>query len=146
MPKRKKNIRVMVYGTFDILHPGHVHFLNQAKRLGDFLIVSVSRDINARRFKGADPVFSERDRLLIVSSLAMVDRAVLGGNGYYLPHTLKEKPDIIALGYDQTAYENHLRADIRAGKLRVRLVRLKPYREKKHKSTLYKTAILEKHA
>ena len=137
----KRKIRVMVYGTFDILHPGHLNFLRQAKRLGDFLIVSVSRDVNAKKFKGYYPVFGEKERLAIVSSLKYVDQAVLGGRSHYLAHTLKLKPDIVALGYDQRAYERHLRADIKSGKLKARLVRLAPYQSGKYKSTRYKKLI-----
>ncbi|HEY4500387.1 MAG TPA: adenylyltransferase/cytidyltransferase family protein, partial [Candidatus Paceibacterota bacterium] len=44
--------RVMVFGTFDILHPGHLYFLRAAKKLGDYLIVSLARDVNVRKIKG----------------------------------------------------------------------------------------------
>lgn len=135
--------RVMVFGTFDILHPGHISFLRQARALGGFLIVSVSRDVNAKKFKGVFPVFGEKERLEIVASLKMVDKAILGDKNYYLKHTLKEKPDIIALGYDQKAYARHLRQDIKEGKLKVKLVRLKSYKPRKYKSTKYKKSIRE---
>ncbi|HLC44843.1 MAG: hypothetical protein A2722_03070 [Candidatus Doudnabacteria bacterium RIFCSPHIGHO2_01_FULL_50_11] len=138
-PNKKK--RVMVYGTFDLLHPGHLNFLEQAKLLGGYLIVSVSRDHNAKKFKGHLPIFSERERLRIVSSLRMVDRAILGDREEYLPHTKREHPDIIALGYDQTAYGWQLEQDIKQGKLKARLVRLKPYKPRRHKSTRYKQLI-----
>ena len=131
----------MVYGTFDVLHPGHLNFLRQAKKLGDFLIVSVARDVNAKKFKGFYPVFSERERLEIIKSLKMVDKAVLGDSGYYLKHTLRENPDIIALGHDQHAYEKHLRRDVDQGKLKAKIVRLKPYKAKRFKSTIYKQLI-----
>lgn len=137
----KRKIKVMVYGTFDIVHPGHLYFLRQAKRLGDVLVVSVSRDENAKKFKGYYPIFSQSERLEIVRGLKMVDKAILGDKDYYLPHTLREKPGIIALGYDQTAYEKHLRQDMKKGKLKVRLVRLKAYRPGKYKSAAYKQKI-----
>lgn len=145
MKKTLINQTVMVFGTFDVLHPGHLNFLRQAKKFGKKLVVSVSRDKNAMRFKGRAPIFSERERLELVQSLAIVDKAVLGNTGNYLPHTLKERPDVIALGYDQTAYETHLRQDIAAGKLRVSLVRLKPYRISRYKSSLFKNRIHAAH-
>jgi len=76
-----------------------------------------------------------------VKNLKMVDKAVLGDKGYYLPHTLREKPDIIALGYDQVAYEKHLRSDVKAGKLKAKIIRLKAHKPKLHKSTLYKKKV-----
>ncbi|MEK9180643.1 MAG: adenylyltransferase/cytidyltransferase family protein [Patescibacteria group bacterium] len=142
---KKKTIKVIVFGTFDILHPGHLDFLKQAKALGDFLIVSVSRDDNARKFKGYSPLFGENDRLEIIKNLKIVDRAVLGDRHYYLKHTLKEKPDIIALGYDQTAYAKNLLADIKAGKLKVKLVRLKPHKSHYYKSSKFKNLIKRSH-
>lgn len=131
----------MVFGTFDILHPGHLHFLRQARARGDFLIVSVARDANAKKFRGYPPVFNERERLFIIRGLKGVDRAVLGDMRGYLRHVRKEKPDIIALGYDQTAYTGELAADIASGKLKAKVVHVKPYRAKRHKSAAYKRVL-----
>jgi FAD synthetase len=136
-----KRVKVMVFGTFDILHPGHLHFLKQAKKLGNFLVVSVARDRNAAKFKGFIPTFSEQDRLELVRNISAVDRAVLGGSINYLPHILREKPDVIALGYDQKAYATELLIDIRAKKLSIEVVRLKPFRASKYKSSVYKKKI-----
>lgn len=138
---KKIRIKVMVFGTFDILHPGHLAFLEQAKRLGDHLVVSVSRDKNTKKFKGYFPVFKENERLKLVRSLDVVDKAVLGSKTDYLKHVLKEKPDIIALGYDQRAYAKELLADVKAGKLKVKVVRLRPYKSKRYKSSQYKRTI-----
>ena len=60
---QQRKTKIMVYGTFDVLHLGHVDFLRQAKALGDFLVVSVARDVNAKKFKGYAPVFGEKERL-----------------------------------------------------------------------------------
>jgi FAD synthetase len=139
--KAKKKTKVMVFGTFDVLHPGHLHFLKEAKALGDFLVVSVSRDENAKRNKGCAPVFAEKDRLEIIKSLKMVDKAVLGGRTNYVKHILREKPDIIALGYDQRAYVKELCYEIAARRMKAKIVRLKPFREGKYKSSKYKNLI-----
>lgn len=131
----------MVFGTFDILHPGHLHFLKQARRLGDRLVVSVARDRYAEKFKGFRPIFSEDDRLRLVADLKGVDQAVLGGVDDYLPHILKARPDIVALGYDQTAFVEDLKRDIARKRLKIKIIRLKAYNVKKYKSSVYKDLI-----
>jgi len=96
-------IRVLALGVFDILHLGHLYFLNQAKSLGDELVVVVASDSNASFKMGemGEPVFPEQVRLEIIRSLKPVDQAVLN-NGRDLYKIIEElKPNIIALGYDQ---------------------------------------------
>jgi FAD synthetase len=139
MAKRKS--KVMVFGTFDVLHPGHLDFFRQARALGDFLVVSVARDENVKKHKGRPPVFAEEDRRQIVAGLKVVDKAVLGGRAKCLHHIHLEKPDIIALGYDQQAYVKELVAEVKAGRLGVKIVRLKAYQPGKHKSSKYKLLI-----
>ncbi|MCL5008495.1 MAG: adenylyltransferase/cytidyltransferase family protein, partial [Candidatus Marsarchaeota archaeon] len=68
--------RVMAFGSFDILHPGHIAYLNKARGLGDSLVVVVARDSSIRKIKHREPFFAENDRLRIISSLGMVDKAV----------------------------------------------------------------------
>ncbi|MDP3963396.1 MAG: adenylyltransferase/cytidyltransferase family protein [bacterium] len=135
---KEKRVRVMCFGTFDLLHPGHLSFLRQAKMLGDFLIVSIARDANVKKIKGTSPLLAERDRRELVANLSMVDQAVFGDRTGYLSHVLRQKPDIIALGYDQAAYVVQLKKDIAAGRLHVKIVRLKPHHPKRYKSALIK--------
>lgn len=140
----------MVFGTFDLLHPGHLNFLVQARKLGEKLIVSVARDINVFRVKGQHPYHSERQRAKNLGLLPVVDKVVLGGLKDPWGHILKERPDIIALGYDQKIYvekdvpkgaarelENQLAA---RGLKKTRVVRLKPYWPE-----VYKSRLLRKH-
>lgn len=69
---------VFTNGCFDLLHPGHVHLLNQAKILGDRLVVAINSDDSVRRLKGSGrPILSERDRASLVASLDCVDLVVL---------------------------------------------------------------------
>lgn len=69
---------VFTNGCFDLLHPGHVHLLNQAKALGDRLVVAINSDDSVRRLKGSGrPILSERDRASLVASLDCVDLVVL---------------------------------------------------------------------
>jgi FAD synthetase len=127
----------MVFGTFDVVHKGHINFFKQARKLSKnpFLIVSLARDVNVKRIKGNKPVNSEKTRLRAVKSLSIVDRAVLGDLKNHFKHILKEKPEIIALGYDQNNYVENLERDLAKNGLDVRVVRLKPF-----KSHIYKTS------
>jgi FAD synthetase len=92
--------RVLAGGAFNIIHPGHVYFLGEAKRLGDYLIVVVANDETVRRNKKL--VFRAGDRKGMVESLKFVDKAVIGNGNDFSLVLEKERPDIIALGYDQS--------------------------------------------
>ena len=126
----------MVFGVFDLLHPGHISFLKQAKKLGSFLIVSVARDINVKKIKGKKPVFDEKKRVAHVKQLKLAKKVVLGGAKDPWPHIVKEKPDIIALGYDQGSFVGNLPEQLRKHKLKTRVVRLKAFRPEVFKSSL----------
>lgn len=95
--------RVVAFGTFDLLHPGHAAFLRQARRMGDELVVVVARDARVRREKGRAPVFRERERLALVAAMRWVDKAVLGDPAGRWTALRRLKPAAIVLGYDQTA-------------------------------------------
>ena len=128
----------MVFGTFDFLHKGHLNFFAQARRLAKrpFLIVSVARGGNVRRIKKQAPRHSEAERFLAVRKCPLVDRVVLGGQKNFLPHILKQKPAIIALGYDQKAYVKDLRNILAKKRIAIKIKRLKSYRAKVYKSSL----------
>lgn len=128
-------IRVLVFGTFDILHPGHIDFLRQAKRYGDFLIVSLAREKFIRKIKGHAARHSEAERKKLLGSVKFVDKVVLGSKSDYLGHIAAQKPDIIALGYDQTAFTEGLAKKLKARGLKVKIVRLKPYKLKIYKTS-----------
>jgi FAD synthetase len=146
---RTKNTKtkIMVFGTFDIVHPGHENFFKQARDVAKesnpnavpFLIVSLARENNIKRIKGKLPRTSEKVRLKRIKSLPEVNKVVLGAIGDHMPHIIKENPDIIALGYDQRAYVRGLKTELKKSGLATIVVRLKPY--KPHK---YKTSILQK--
>ncbi len=91
--------RVLATGTFDILHPGHIYFLTQARKLGDELFVIVARDSNVTH--KPKPIVPEEQRLEMVNALGMVDKALLGSEKDMFEPLKEIKPDIIALGYDQ---------------------------------------------
>lgn len=117
-------VRVMASGVFDLLHPGHLYFLENAKKLGDELVVVVARDRTAARLK-RPPVLPEELRREMVEALKPVDKAVLGSlTDIY--HTVEElKPDVIALGYDQHFDEAEVEHECqRRGLPKIRVVRL----------------------
>jgi FAD synthetase len=93
-------VRVMATGVFDLLHPGHVYFLSEARKLGDELVVVVARDQTARRLKH-EPYTPEHIRREMVEALKPVDRAILGSTTDIYATVVQERPSIIALGYDQ---------------------------------------------
>lgn len=91
--------RVVAQGTFDLLHPGHVHYLEEAARMGDELHVIVSRSENVTH--KAEPVVPDRQRRDVVAALDPVDEAHLGDvDDIFVPIRAIE-PDVIVLGHDQ---------------------------------------------
>ncbi|MEX2052313.1 MAG: adenylyltransferase/cytidyltransferase family protein [Candidatus Paceibacterota bacterium] len=131
-------VKVMVFGTFDGLHPGHLNFFKQARALHpkSHLVVSIARDKNVRRIKGKYPIFNEKKRLALVKKSKLVHKVVLSGTKNHLPHILQEKPDIIALGYDQKAYVKELKEDLKNKNIKTKVIRLKPYKEYIYKNHL----------
>jgi FAD synthetase len=128
----------MVFGTFDGLHKGHFNFFQQAKKLDKkcFLIVSIARDKNALKIKGKLPFLNEKKRVILVKKCKLVDKVVLSGLKNHIPHITKENPDIIALGYDQKAYVQNLKKDLKNKGILVKIIRLKPYKERMYKNHL----------
>jgi len=105
-------VRVMAVGVFDLLHAGHLHYVEQAKSLGDELIVVVAHDDTVRKQKH-EPVTNQELRRRMVEGLKPVDKAIVGNPPsepiFDILNTVK--PDIIALGYDQ----KHSRDSVKNG-------------------------------
>ena len=93
-------VRVMASGVFDLIHPGHVSYLEQAKSYGDELVVVVACDSTVRA-KKHEPITPENMRARVVGALKPVDRVIIGGDGDIFDTVRYVKPDIIVLGYDQ---------------------------------------------
>lgn len=99
----KKSI-VVAGGVFDILHVGHVKFLENAKQYGDYLFILLEEDINVRKEKGKNrPINSQKNRAKVLSSIRSVDYVILlknmKNNMQYDKIMLELKPDIIATTY-----------------------------------------------
>ena len=106
-------VRVMAVGVFDLLHAGHLHYLEQAKALGDHLTVVVAHDDTVRKRKH-EPVTGQNLRRRMVEGLKPVDEAIIGNPPDVpifdiLPIA---NPDVIALGYDQEHAEERIRISL----------------------------------
>ena len=94
-------VRVMASGVFDLIHPGHISYLQQARAFGDELVVVVACDDTVRKNKH-EPITPDYMRAKIVGSLKPVDAAIVGKNNGDMFDTVREvKPDVIVLGFDQ---------------------------------------------
>tara|TARA_A200000159_G_C7195091_1_gene285399 strand:- start:44 stop:493 length:450 start_codon:yes stop_codon:yes gene_type:complete len=103
-------MKVMAVGVFDLLHAGHLHYLEQAKSLGDHLTVVVAHD-DTVRIRKHEPVTNHDLRRRMVEGLKPVDEAIIGNSPdvsifEILPLV---NPDIIALGYDQEHAEDSIK-------------------------------------
>ena len=127
-----------VFGTFDIIHEGHLHFFRQAKDAAGSggssrLVVVIARDSNVEKEKGKAPKNNEQKRLARVKELGIVDEAVLGSQVIDFSIIDEIRPDIIALGYDQEKPEGF--DDYIKGK-DIEVVRLNPHNPEKFKSSM----------
>lgn len=127
-------VKVLATGVFDVLHPGHVHFLTEAKKLGDELIVVVARDSVARKMKRL-PFIPENIRLVMVSSLKPVDSAILGLEGNIYDILSLIRPDIVAIGYDQEFSEGEIAEEGKKRGLNLKVVRISQYSESEFNGT-----------
>lgn len=116
-------VRVMATGVFDLLHPGHLFFLTEARKLGDELVVVVARDQTARRLK-REPYVPEQLRREMVEALKPVDRAVLGSTTDIYATVEEHRPEIIALGYNQAWDEKEIETECARRGVTLRVVRL----------------------
>jgi len=117
---------VVATGVFEIIHPGHLLFLNEARKLGTRLVVVVARDSTVARKKRRSFVH-EQQRLEMVNALKMVDHAVLGDEEDMFNPIGRLKPDILALGFDQDFDEKELEDELRKRGLKTRVVRLNTF-------------------
>jgi FAD synthetase len=118
-------VRVMATGVFDLLHPGHVYFLTEARKLGDELVVVVARDQTARRLK-REPYVPELIRCQMVEALKPVDRAVLGSPTDIYQTVVDIQPQIIALGHDQLWDEAEVERECARRGVPAKVVRIGP--------------------
>ena len=116
---------VLVGGVFDLIHPGHIHTLKAAKAQGDVLVVVVARTSTALNIKKDRRIYhNEALRKELVSSLNLVDLAVIGKEGTLYDTVEYVKPNVIALGYDQAHSEKDIAENCQKRNLNIRVIRL----------------------
>jgi FAD synthetase len=118
--------KVLIAGTFEILHPGHVYYMEQAWRLGRVTAV-ISRDVNAARIKGRNVIIPAENRARVVSSIYYVHKARLGYEDDMLRVVEEERPDVILLGSNQPFKEAELQEKLRRRGLETQVLRASPY-------------------
>jgi FAD synthetase len=131
--KSEKKKVVLASGVFDLLHLGHVRFLEEAKKAGGKnaeLIVIIARDSTVEENKGRKPIMSENQRRALVESLKVVDEAVLGFEKFDLGDVVElVKPDVIALGYDQADMEKAVNEYVKRHGLDIKVIRIGKFEE-----------------
>jgi FAD synthetase len=117
--------RIVATGTFDILHPGHLFYLSESRKLGNELWVIVARDSNVKH--KPSPVIPEEQRLSMVAALKPVDHAVLGDKTDMFRPIAEIGPEIITIGFNQQFNEASLEEQLRSRNLPARIVRIGRY-------------------
>ena len=127
MVTKNKTI-VLASGTFDLLHLGHVRFLEEAKKAGGEnakLVVIVARDSTVEAQKGKTPVMPADQRRALVESLKVVNEAILGQEGISIEKVIEQiKPDIIAVGHDQYGTEKQVLKAINEKGLKIKVAKI----------------------
>lgn len=129
----RKRPLVLAAGVFDLLHLGHVKFLEEAKKAAGEnaeLMVIVARDKTVEERKGEKPVMSENQRRALVESLKVVDEAILGYEKFNIGKVIEKlKPDVIALGHDQKGIRELVRKAIIDRGLDTKVVKIGKFSE-----------------
>ncbi|MFH0853683.1 MAG: adenylyltransferase/cytidyltransferase family protein [bacterium] len=131
---------VLAFGTFDYVHPGHKYYLEQARKLGEALVVVVARDSTVKEAKRAFPIRDEETRLTAVKRLRPVTRATLGSESDYYRVLDIYRPEVIALGYDQKFLTRNLKRELKRRRLRTNIVRIDAYKPEQFKSSIIRGA------
>ena len=119
--------RVVATGTFDILHPGHLYYLKESKKMGDELWVIVARDANVKH--KPCPIIPEEQRRQIVAALKPVDQAILGDQTDMFRPIKEIQPDVITIGFNQHFDEPTLRQQLIERGLAPEIVRIGKYED-----------------
>ena len=123
-------MRVLVFGTFDLLHPGHLFVFQEAAKRGDLYVV-VARDANVERIKGRRPVHTEEERVAAIQDARPDATVLLGDSKDFRAPIRAVQPDLIVLGYDQRLPPGVTDRDFPCP-----IERLPAFEPEKHKSSL----------
>ena len=124
---------VLAAGVFDLLHYGHIRYLEEAKKTGgpdSRLVVIVTRDETVRRQKESDPIIPEDQRRAVIEALKVVDEALLGFEDLDLDRVLQQvEPDIVVVGHDQVAIKNQVEKINKAREMQIRIIQVSQFGE-----------------
>ncbi len=131
--------KVLIFGSFDLIHKGHLYFFKSAKKLGTHLTIVVARDKTILKIKKNPPLYSEQQRLQHVQNTKIPNQVILGYKTNPYKIIQKINPDIIALGYDQNSFTKKLNQELKKLNLNPKIIRLKSYKPEIYKSSKLKT-------
>ncbi|MCP4524180.1 MAG: adenylyltransferase/cytidyltransferase family protein [Candidatus Gracilibacteria bacterium] len=129
---------VLTFGTFDLVHPGHSHYLQEAKKYGDRLVTIVATNNNVKKFKKHTAQNDMNQRMNDVKKLGIADIVSPGNEENPLIWIKLYMPKVICLGYDQNSFTDQLNTYIKKQQLDILVIRLPPFQENIFKSSLLK--------
>jgi len=132
--------KVLIFGSFDLIHKGHIYFFKSAKKLGTHLTIIIARDKTILKVKNNPPLYNEQQRLKQVQNTKIPNQVLLGYKTNPYKIIKKINPDIIALGYDQNSFTKNLIKELKKLNLNPKIIRLKSY-----KPEIYKSSKLKNH-
>lgn len=133
--------KVIAFGTFSIIHPGHIDYLKSARKLGDHLTVIITTDKNAKKEKNRKAYFSAKERKQMILGIKYVDSVVIGDEKDFFKPIKKIKPDIIAIGYDGKCCQKGLEHTLKEKGINAKVKRMKKHKEHSSSKILKKLGI-----
>jgi FAD synthetase len=128
---------VLVFGTFDVIHPGHKFFLQQAAEYGDKLVAVIARDEFVKTTKNKTPVHNQEERIDHILKSGLVDDAYLSDSvtGSFSVIS-KVNPQVVCFGHDQTTLADYFNIWLNQNNQKIEIVIIEPYKREKYSSTL----------
>lgn len=118
----------MIFGVFDGFHEGHRYFLNEARKYGDYLIVTVAQDSEVELLKNKKPQFSLSNRIEKINDSKIAQLVVAGDVNHGSWNIITtHKPSLVALGHDQHALKKVLKMHIDSHSLEIKLKHIPKY-------------------
>jgi FAD synthetase len=133
-------MKVLVFGSFDIIHKGHEYLLKKASEFGELHVV-IARDETITQIKGKPPHFPQDERRKHITEISYVKSAYLGNPGDKYKIIEDIKPDIICLGYDQKDFTERLLDECQKRGLNVKIIRLDAYEPHNYKSSIFRAKL-----
>ena len=128
--------KVLTFGTFDGLHPGHIFYLTQAQNLGDKLYVCVARDKTVETVKKKKTQFSQEERAAAIKEYFPDAEVVIGHSTDYSKVIRDIRPNIICLGYDQKHFIDQIKPCLKENNIECEIVRMNDFYPEIYKTTL----------